>query len=87
MGGEKEMNMIYRFLAENNNGLQLVVDYYEKQDAINKKNQFEKWDELKPEEPKHIVTIYEIPENLYQVIHEKELNNNLDYQELEKCKL
>ena len=43
MGGEKEMNMIYRFLAENNNGLQLVVDYYEKQDAINKKNQFEKY--------------------------------------------
>lgn len=87
MGDEKEMNMIYRFLAENNNGLQLVVDYYEKQDAINKKNQFEKWDELKPEDPKHIVTIYEIPEYLYQLIHEKELNNNLDYQELEKCKL
>lgn len=81
------MNMVYRLIAENNTGIQLVVDYYEKQDAIDKKNQFTLWDSLAPEEPKHIVNIYEIPEELYQAIREKELNNNFDYQELEKCKL
>ena len=77
------MSMVYRLTAENNNGMQLVVDYYEKQDAIDKKDQFIKWDSLKPEDPKHIVNIYEIPEELYQAIHEKESTESFDYQELE----
>ena len=81
------MNMVYRFTAENNNGMQVIVDYFEKQDAIDKKNQFELWDSLSPKDPKHLVNIYEIPEDLYQVIREKELNNDFDCQELEKCKL
>lgn len=81
------MNMVYRLTAENNNGMQVIVDYFEKQDAIDKKNQFELWDSLSPKGPKHLVNIYEIPEDLYQVIREKELNNDFDCQELEKCKL
>lgn len=66
--------MIYRLIAKNKDGMTLIADYYKKQDAIDKKRQFKLWDSLNPENAKHIVKIYPIPEGLYEILREKEEN-------------
>ncbi len=64
--------MIYRLIAKTDES-NFMADFDNKQDALDKKKQFELWDSLKPKDSPHTVTIYEIPEQLYSVIHDNEL--------------
>lgn len=79
---KKNTTMIYRLTASNTDGFTMIVDYNKKQDAIDKKLQFERWDTLKPETAPHTVNIYEIPEPLYNKLMEKEHQGKYKYNDV-----